>query len=363
MGLFGKLFGKAATPQPDATESTETKVAQSPQTAPEVSRAARATALDKLSRNVIDDGWRNFLSTLVGSFDVFVRRMQDEGFLTPASPAEKLAKLHTVPHLKGILRGLGGRPSGKKADIIDAIIGMMPESELGRLVGGVELYTVSAAGKAELDSFYAEMGAAHSRAEVASYDLILGGQIEEAIATWRSYRREYDAESATRPEAVASAIPSTVAYMMNESLYSDLSHSAEEKQAIKAGMTLAALTGNVMRGAELALGRTTGTFICPSLEEFLRSPECEGYSASYDVDDPMSRFDLYYHTKSMAALQEETLQGLLANAEVAGVEMLPVEGCAICSKGKLSYSRSELTKMPRLPRHWGCRCTYLPLLI
>jgi hypothetical protein len=328
----------------------------------EIPRAAKVKFLDKLSRNTLDDGWRNYLSTLVGPFDVAIRQMQNDGLLAPASAAEKLAKMHTVPQLKEILKGLGGKPSGKKLDIINAIIGVMSESDLNKLVGNVEFYTVSSAGKAEMDGFYAEMGAAHSLAEEASFDLILGGQIREALATWRNYLRQYDPESAVQAAAEPVAVPSGVAYMLNDSLYSDLGHTGAEKQAIKAGMTLASMTGSVMRGAELALRHTAGTFSCPSLEEFLRSPQCEGCAASHDVEDPTSRFDLYYHTKSMAALLEENLQGLLANAEVGGIEILPVEGCALCNRGRLTFSRSDLSKMPRLPRHWGCRCTYLPLL-
>jgi hypothetical protein len=220
VGLFGKLFRKADSHQPDTPKSGETGNVKPPQTHVEIPRAAKIALLDKLSRNIIDEGWRSYLNTLVGSLDVALRQMEAEGLLAPASTAEKLAKLHTVPQLKEMLKGLGVKPSGKKADIINAIVAVMPESELDRLVGNVELYTISAAGKAELDAFYAETSAARSSAQEASYDLMLQGQFKEALATWRDYLGKYDPESAVRLSAENSAAPSGVAYMWDDSLYS-----------------------------------------------------------------------------------------------------------------------------------------------
>jgi hypothetical protein len=202
--------------------------------------------------------------------------------------------------------------------------------------------------------------------EEESYNLILAGDIKQAYATRLRFIKDYDAEEASRldalpPELVA-ATPEAVAYMMDDSLYADLNHSNEEKQAIKAGMVFASMMGGSMRGAELAFRHTAGEFRCPSLEEFLRSPQCEGYAAGFDADDAASRFDLYHDTKYMTALQAANLKQMLIDLDAGGIEILPVEGCSLCSKGKLVYNRSELSKMPRLPRHWGCHCTYLPLL-
>ena len=108
MRFFGKLLGRADPPEPDQPKSGELSAAQQPQPRSEIPRAAKIKFLDKLSRNALDDGWRNYLSTLVGPVDVAIRQMQNDGLLAPASTAEKLAKLHTVPQLKGMLKGLGG---------------------------------------------------------------------------------------------------------------------------------------------------------------------------------------------------------------------------------------------------------------
>ena len=366
MGLFDKLFKRPNPQQPRTQDSPNRRYeAVTSRTSIEVSRAARMALLSKLSRSIVDEGVRTYWNGVVGSVDEAVQLMLGDGTLVPASASEKLSKLHTVPQLKDMLRAAGGKPSGKKADIINALVAATPSTEHDRLVGEVEYYTVTAAGKEAMETFYAEMGTARTRVEEESYNLILAGDTKEAHATWLRFLRDYDAEETSRlnalpPELVG--VPSGATYMLDDSLYGDLNHSAEEKRAIRAGMVFASMIGGSMRGAELAFRHTAGEFRCPSLEEFLRSPQCESFAASYDADDPMSRFDLYHHTKSMAALQADNLKQLLADAGAEGVEILPVEGCSLCNKGKLVYRRSELSKMPRLPRHWGCRCTYLPFL-
>lgn len=366
MGLFDKLFKRPNPQQPRTQDSPNRRYeAVTSRTSIEVSRAARMALLSKLSRSIVDEGVRTYWNGVVGSVDEAVQLMLGDGTLVPASASEKLSKLHTVPQLKDMLRAVGGKPSGKKADIINALVAATPSTDLDRLVGEVEYYTVTATGKEAMETFYAEMGTARTRTEEESYNLILTGDTKGAYAIWLRFLRDYDAEETSRlnalpPELVG--VPSGATYMLDDSLYGDLNHSAEEKQAIRAGMVFASMIGGSMRGAELAFRHTAGEFRCPSLEEFLRSSQCEGFSASNDTDDPMSRFDLYHHTKTMAALQADNLKQLLAEVGVEGIEILPVEGCSLCNKGKLVYRRSELSKIPRLPRHWGCRCTYLPLL-
>ena len=312
--------------------------------------------LYKLSHSIIDEGVRNYWNGVVGSVDEALRLMLVDGTIARASASEKLAKIHTVPQLKEMLRGLGVKPSGKKVDIINTLVAAMPAPELDKLIGNLEYYTATAMGQAALDAFHAEMADARTRAEEESYNLIIAGRAKDAHDAWMVFLREYDAEAKSRMDALPAGlvgVPSGAAYMLDDSLYGDLNHSAVEKQALKAGMVFASMIGGVMRGAELAFRHTAGEFRCPSLEEFLHSPQCESFAASYDADDPMSRFDLYHHTKSMSALQADNLKQLLADSGAEGIEILPVEGCSVCNKGKLAYRRSELSKMPRLPRHWG----------
>jgi hypothetical protein len=216
VGLFDKLFKKPNPQQPRTQDSPNPRYeAVTNRTSIEVSRAARMALLSKLSRSIVDEGVRTYWNGVVGSVDEAIQLMLGDGTLVPASASEKLSKLHTVPQLKDMLRAVGGKPSGKKADIINALVAATPTTELDRLVGKVKYYTVTATGKEAMETFYAEMGAARTHAEEESYNLILAGDTKEAHATWLRFLRDYDAEETSRlnalpPELVG--VPSGATY-------------------------------------------------------------------------------------------------------------------------------------------------------
>lgn len=357
MGLFDRLFKKPDAERPLTVSTTIHQDEVSPKDAPaEISRAARMSFLYKLSHSVIDEGVRGFWSGVVGSVDKIIKQMLADGTIVPASAAEKLAKMHTVPQLKEMLRSLGATPKGKKADIIDAIMAAMPAAEIDRLVGKVEYYKLTLAGQSTLDAFDQERGSARMTVEESCFNHLVAGKLQEAMTIWKSYTAKYtEGDPGSQPQGPGGT--GLAASLMDESLYTDLQHSDEERAAIRAALVMRALTGSGA-GVEMALDKTGGVFRCQSLMDYLRAGVCGGYARGCDPENTDLVLDLYYHTKWWGIGEQERLTGLLRDPYAKGIEIFPDQECSMSSKCKLTFGKRDLSKLPKIPRHWGCRCMY-----
>lgn len=72
---------------------------------------------------------------------------------------------------------------------------------------------------------------------------------------------------------------------------------------------------------------------------------------------------VYVQTYTMALLTQRNRRDARKSEVIVGLRYLAPDNCPICQK----YNRKEFlwadnARMPQLPHHWGCRCTYQTLL-
>jgi|GEM_PF-3718578 len=316
--------------------------------------------LYKLSYSPVDDSVREYWPERVGPIDQAIAELARDGLLRPADDTEKLTHRFTIPQLRSHLDAAGIQAKGKKADLVSALVRSLAPAKLRPLVDDYEYYKLTEAGRAQMDCFYAKGKAERETAEASALQLLLQGDAPAAYARWLSYVRSAEGSTET---ATPNELPEMVRYFCKESLYSDLDHTSDERNHIRAGVTLAIMIGRIGEDASrFVLPYTGGDFRCKSLTEFLSSGDCEGFAKSHDQDSPDLLLSLYVHTKYFTFTRAAELSRFSASGEIDGIEILPAGDCAMCEQGKLVYERSELTSLPELPRHWGCRCSYIPWL-
>jgi hypothetical protein len=143
--------------------------------------------------------------------------------------------------------------------------------------------------------------------------------------------------------------------------HADLELGREAQRAVAIALTVGKLLGESQADIAQRLLDVTGeTVPCPSLRGFLKNP-CGGYASGFRHDEPWDLAELYVHTMLFQASGERDLAGLMKDREYGiGVRILntPDDGCRVCNEGQLVYRWREIAAIPKLPRHWGCRCCY-----
>lgn len=131
--------------------------------------------------------------------------------------------------------------------------------------------------------------------------------------------------------------------------YEDLICSVEQRREVGVVLARAALRYDTLaESAERLLHATGGVLPCPE-QLAARVFEKFGNVAS-----------IYVQTKLAEASCRMTLNQLKSSAVDKGVEILiGDEDCPTCRKGKHRFLWADIESCPKLPRHWGCTCTYL----
>ena len=144
----------------------------------------------------------------------------------------------------------------------------------------------------------------------------------------------------------------------------------EVRRLVGAHLALGVLLGErpVAIAARL-LHLTAGQFTCPTLEAFLRHNPPGKLWFYFNPNRPRDRAALYAQTRCVEAAAAVRLQHLLEGSvpmpperDSQGIAIRYAAGhpCVICHRSKRQYRWSELDDLPKLPRHWGCRCMYVP---
>ena len=111
--------------------------------------------LTKLATQEVTARMAEYWKPYVGSLKQAVRRFVRDGLLQEASVAHKISTSHKVTDLKSLLRDRELAVSGKKADLIDRLLGAISPREAQRLAGRMALYQATEAGQAVIDEYKA----------------------------------------------------------------------------------------------------------------------------------------------------------------------------------------------------------------
>jgi len=150
--------------------------------------------------------------------------------------------------------------------------------------------------------------------------------------------------------------------------YNDLPYPAELRRLVGAHLSLGVLLWERPEAMAVRLLQLTdGQFSCPSLETFLRHNPPGTLWFRFNPNRPQDRAALYAQTRCVEAVAAGRLKRLLERSVPMqrerghqGIAILYAAGhrCSTCLRSKRQYHWSELDSLPKLPRHWGCRCMY-----
>jgi hypothetical protein len=299
----------------------------------------------------MENPWASLVDPLADNIAYFLRT----GLLEESGAAEKLNCKFRVADLKPMLKQHGAKASGKKADLIMALLKVLPPVEVTRLVGDLILYHATPSGQQVIDAYLEEKSRAWAAVEADALAFLVKGDPHRAA------RRiaEHDAQKVfpSGPGFDWSLLQAV--YLVQQS-YDDLPLEEGQRRLVGAHLALSALLGSaISHASKQLLSVTGGQFSCTSLAQFLQGDPQGSFAGDFvGEDDPASLAYLYAHTKLSEATEMVKLKELVSTRFGRGIEIRHDGGCKACDSGRHKFRWSELRSIPKLPRHWGCDCYY-----
>ncbi len=144
--------------------------------------------------------------------------------------------------------------------------------------------------------------------------------------------------------------------------YNDINIRPEIRKEIAVLFAVTHLSGDprTYKMAKRVLEITGGNFDCLDLLEFCKSSRGKvalEMMSSYKKEEKI--VELYFFTMQNRIIHEHNLADLLKFKYGKGVRITPIiDGscCSACKRGKQTFTWNEIHKLPKVPRHWGCRC-------
>ncbi len=328
--------------------------------------------LESVVERAVDARFLKEWATVAGSADAGIERLLAAGMIQVATPSQKLGHKYRVPELKSLLAERGAGKTGNKADLIARLLESLPPGDALRLVDGLRLYALTPAGQDRIEVFrkareqarVEEVQKQTTRQSAALACLRQGdtagaGRLIAEYEAARPYGRGFGIDW---KEGMPQGEMEIADYLLRHS-YADLDLSDEQRREVGCILALSHMLGeptHEMAGRLLKVAN--GAFHCATLQEWLRRERCGDVAKGMEADNPLDLAYLYGHTRIGEAVCAMSLKQIVESLGRSGnVEFLPASesGCTICNHGRRRYGLSELGTMPRLPRHWGCRCVYL----
>ena len=362
--MLRKLFGRSA-PTEDVPESPATGTpSATTQLQPRLTRA-EMEFLSRLSGQLVSE-LPDYWSALLGSRGRCVRRLRKNGLIEEAPVHSRLASRMKVSELKDILQAHGLKQSGRKDELARRIAESVPAGEVRSKIPDGEAYVPTDDGTAVIQRYKDEAANERAAMKETALRLLRQRNVRKAgktIAKYESQQVFQRGMGVDWSKGMDSASLENARYLLDHP-YADLQVDDACRGEIGAILALHGMLGSSI----ILMGRALvdvcgGRLRCQPLQEFLANPT--GHMATdRDPDSPRDIALLYAHTMWFRASSEAQLRGLSSDHIGKGIELSTIEDepCQVCHKGKLKYRWSELDRLPRLPRHWGCRCTYLAWL-
>lgn len=191
-------------------------------------------------------------------------------------------------------------------------------------------------------------------------DRLKDGQVEEVANTISEKRRREHGDALLPATAYANRAKALLLLS-----YADLQLSSTQRACVGPSLALSELLAEkpIEVGRRL-LDATGGAFRCDTMTEWLRHDPCGDYAMEFACDDeiiasPLAMAELYAHTRLSEASNSAQLQLLMTSRIGQGIKTTRDDNCRLCCAPKTNYNWGELHELPKLPRHWGCRCMYL----
>ncbi len=366
LGFLRRLLGQkdashtTVSPHSSAPEDTRAAGYRSPEGG---FTDAQLELLSRLPRTQIDMRLAELWEPLVGQLDSIVKRFLRDGLIEEAGILEKLEVSHKVPDLKRILSERGIKPKGKKTDLAAQVVEVLRPADADALLRSVRLYRATERGQQVINEYLKRKRRRRERMESDALGMLLSGDIDGAgrrVARYESGQVFPRGVGLEWSRGMPRRTVEQAKWLVGHS-YDDLDLDNEHRRLVGAQLALSDMLGEGTEKAGKRILNTIGReFSCRPLEEFLRQEPCGGYASGRDPEKPADLAELYAHTKLFEASAVTMLAEYRSLHFAKGIEITRADdGCRMCDKGKVErYTWNQRHKIPKLPRHWGCRCVY-----
>ncbi len=335
--------------------------------APEVQQnklsAAQCELLSCLTTQQVDQNLQQTWTPIVGSLEHNIALFTSEGLIEEASLEEKFESKFRVADIKALLEKHSISAKGKKTELIAKYLDSIPHAAAAAEVADVRLYRATAEGKKHIELYMKEKDMARKTMEASAVAYLMNGDLARAgqrIAQYEAQQVFISGPGIDWSKGMPEPYLKMAAYLLAYD-YEELPLLEKERKEVRVRLALSALLGETYAEAgRRILDVANGEFGWAVFANVLRMNPCCGYAKSCNLDDPLEIAQLYARMRMTEACTSLDLEKLSASRIGKGIKILPANGdrCISCTMGKHQYSWSELQKLPRLPRHWGCQCTY-----
>ncbi|WP_174590358.1 hypothetical protein [Methanocella conradii] len=325
--------------------------------------AARYELLIRLTDHPVDQELQNTWTPIVGSLEHNIALFISEGLIEEASLEEKFDSKFRVADIKALLEKHCISAKGKKSEMIAKFLDALPYATAAKEVADVRLYRATGEGKKLIEYYLRQKEMARRTMESDALASLMKGDVNEAgkrIAQYESKQVFPRGAGIDWAKGMPEHCLKVAAYLLARD-YGELPLLEAQRKEVGARLALSALLGETyVEAGRRILDVASGEFGWKVFGNVLRTDPCCGYAKACNLDDPLEIAQLYARMRLSEACMSLDLEKLSSSRLGKGIRILPVNGdrCISCTNGKHQYAWSEIEDLPRLPRHWGCQCTY-----
>ena len=274
----------------------------------------------------------------------------------------------TINELKPLLKeyGIKHKSNSKKAELVELVLQSVPKEHLMKIAQNKNCLILTEKGNQLTNSYFEYKRKEKDSLIIKLYELLDKEEFEKAERAIREYelKQVFARGMNCNWNTPDLRCIERIKEIYNGISYNDLKNTPEFIRMIKAEIALCELLGeNQDKAYNRLICRTSEEINCPILEKYLDSKTEGGMIKNLEVNIKNLTF-VYMHTKSFEASNNVELRKIIDSISRGignGIEILPPNSdeCRICHSAKMIYKKRELNKIPKLPKHYGCRCMYI----
>ncbi len=325
--------------------------------------AAQFELLMCLTKQQVDKDMYQAWTPIVGSLEQNIAQFTSEGLIEEASLEEKFDSKYRVADLKSLLEKHSIAAKGKKIELIAKFLDSIPLTTASGYVAGVRLYHATGAGKKYVESYTTRKDMERKTMEASATAYLMNGDLTRAgqrIALFESQQIFHRTPGIDWTKGMPETYLKIAAYLLAYN-YDELPLLESQRREVGAKLALSVLLGESYEEAgKRIIAVANGEFGWTVFGNVLRTNPCCGYATACNLDDPLEIATLYARTRITEATTNMDLETLASYRLGKGIKILPANGdnCISCTRGKHQYLWSELQNLPKLPKQWGCQCSY-----
>jgi len=311
----------------------------------------------------VDERLQNTWMPIAGPLEHNIALFISEGLIEEASLKEKLESKFRVADIKALLEKHCIPAKGKKSELIAKFLDALPYATAAKEVADVRLYRATEEGRKRIYSYLRQKEMARKAMENEALVRLMKGDVVGAgqrIALYESRQVFPRGAGIDWAKGMPETFLKIAGYLLAHD-YEELPLLEAQRKEVGARLALSAMLGEPYAEAgKRILDVANGEFGWKVFGNVLRTDPCCGYAKACNLDDPLEVAQLYARMRLGEACMSLDLEKLSASRLGRGIRILPANGdrCISCTNGKQQYTWSEIKDLPRLPRHWGCQCTY-----